>query len=192
MKTALTKHHIFLTIFLLLGCSKHFDKEKNSTSNGFYVQYPFIERKTVFIKNEIMKFEMDKIITKKSINYNLGFENKELYPIPFNRDILDYEPTFDSTLNSLLDKTPDSSIVIKYQYGTSDIEWNYLYIIKNKKIFLETLFFIESYGQKSDTIAYISKINIDRPIAALNMKEIRKKMTNAENRKTKDFKYILR
>lgn len=198
MKTVSIKNSVAILFFsiIFLGCSKKIDTPSQENSkNGFYVTYPFIEKKVIFIKNEKMKFEMEKILTQNSINYNVGFENQKLYPIPFNRDFSDYEPTFNDQLNILIEKeycqTPDSSFIIKYEYGTGHIEWNYLYKIKQNKIYLDKLFFIEKYASKNDTVAYVSKATINKLISVLNIKTIKDSMTKIENRKTKDYRFIL-
>ncbi|MBS1571109.1 MAG: hypothetical protein JST62_01755 [Bacteroidetes bacterium] len=197
MKSVFIKSSL-LFIGLLLSCSKE-EKQLHSqedTKNGFYVRFPFIEKKTIFIKNENTQLELDKILNKSNVQYYLGFENQKLYPVPFIRDILDYEPVFATRLNKLIDKeffkTPDSSFVIKYEYGTGHIIWNYLYKIQENKIYLDKIFFMEPYNSTNDTIAYISQVNVNKLINTLNIKAIQDSMTKMENRKKENYKFILK
>ncbi|MDR2205861.1 MAG: hypothetical protein LBE36_06880 [Flavobacteriaceae bacterium] len=197
MKVVSTRNSFLILIFCipLAGC---FKKEKiEATKDGFFVKYPFIEEKTFLILNQKMRFEMNKILTKNSGEYDLGFERKKRYPIPFNRDVNDYSPTFDTELNLLIEKgfheNLDSSFVIKYEYGTGHVEWNYLFKVKKDKIYLESLFYIEPYNSHlNDTIAYISKIHINKSIENLDIAVIGDSMSKAEEREVKHYKYVLK
>jgi hypothetical protein len=162
---------------------------------GFVVNYPFVERKVILIQNDSIKIELDKVLTKDKITYNLGFENKTLFPIPLIMEVQDYEPTFELRLSKLFEenyyRTPDSSFVIKYEYGTSHAEWNYLYKISKNKIYLDEVFFLEPYYNSNDTIAYLSKQLIQKNIDELNMSEVKILMKKMESRDIENIKYIL-
>ena len=196
MKNVFIKNSLIF-IGLLLSCSKEKKQllSQVDSKNGFYVRFPFIEKKTILIKNENTKLELDKVLNKKNVQYNIGFENQKLYPVPFNRDVIDYEPIFNTKLNRLIDqeffKTPDSAFVIKYEYGTGHIIWNYLYKIQENKIYLDKIFLIEPYNSTNDTIAFVSQVNINKLTSNLNIKAVQDSMTKMENRKVRNYKFVL-
>lgn len=179
---------------LIIGCSKK--EQIESRQDGFFVKFPSIEQKSFLIRNSNMRLEMDKVLTRKTTDYNLGFEGGKLFPLPFNRDVNDFSPILDTQLDSIIHKGSyricDSCFVLKYGYGTGNIKWNYLFKIKGEKIYLEELFFIEPYSSENDTLAYLAKINLSKSIGALNINAIKDSMTRAETRKLKNYKYILR
>lgn len=198
MRSVFVKSSLFSMIIFLMSCSNKETRMslQEESKKGFYVTFPFVEKKTILIENKKMKLEMNKILNENSIQYNLGFESQRLYPVPLNRDVTDYEPFFDIKLDKLVEqefsKTPDSSFVIKYNYGTGNITWNYLYKVQQNKIYLDKIFFIEPNNSNNDTIAYISKLNINKLISTLNIKAIKDSMTKMENRKSNNYKFVIR
>lgn len=196
MKIVLIKNNLLIIFYSLLitACAKK--EEIENMKNSFLVKLPFIEQKSFLIKNDKMRVEMDKVLTQNTIDYQLGFEGEKLFPIPFNRNADDFYPILDTRLDSLIEKnfgiSCDSCFVLKYEYGTGNIKWNYLFKIKSQKIYLERLYFIEPYNSQNDTLAYISKIDLDKPISTLNIKTIKDSMNRAEQRNIKKSLYIFR
>lgn len=194
MKNVITKINLLpiLLLLFIVSCS-----EKNRTNEKrLSVNYPFIEKKTVYVINDSLRVQLDKVLTKHDIKYNLGFESKKMYPIPFEREVQDYVPILQPRLNKLFEKAyypkQDSSFVIKYDYGTSHVEWNYLYKVRKNKIYLDEIFFIEPYNNSNDTVAYLSKKEIKKSIDKLNVNEIKIIMKKMENKDIENIKYIFK
>ena len=160
MKNVLTKSNLLpiLLLLFIISCS-----EKNRTNEKrLSVNYPFIEKKTVYVINDSLRVQLDKVLTKHDIKYNLGFESKKMYPIPFDREVQDYVPILQPRLNKLFEKAyypkQDSSFVIKYDYGTSHVEWNYLYKVRKNKIYLDEIWRLIGVTSNKDVASFIYKI----------------------------------
>lgn len=199
MKDVLTSKRVFLFSFVFVLCCGKKGLEKNeyySKKDSVTINLPFVEKKEVLATKENLRIEINKLLTKDSIEYRVGFENGNLYPIPIHRSVNDFEPVLNNKLNHYIEnsyyKTPDSSFVVKYTYGTGNIEWNLLYTIRSKTVFLNEIFYIEPFQNNRDTITYISNIKVKKAIGAINLKILSKSMKEIEEGNVKNSKYVLK
>ncbi|WP_427873536.1 hypothetical protein [Flavobacterium sp. MMS24-S5] len=211
--------YITIVTLMILSCNRN--KEKNivlnpgekvvDTTKGVYIKYPLIECVDYLEeKNEdkIIQTILEKRITKDSINYYLKVRSYKKKWSSWNQKLIicryvqDYEPILDSKLDVEIEKkffkTPKNTFVVKFEYGTSHVTWNYMFQIDdfNKKLCLKDIFFIEKYKNMEpilqDTLAYIAKIKIDKEMNHLSTQKIDSLFNYLDKVKDKEEKWIVK
>lgn len=179
MKNVIIKNNFFqicFICFICFSCNKNIesnrsDSYKNSTDSitGVFLKFPYFELTENFIscKNDL-NIRLLKKITKKNIEYILLLNNSnDTVNIPILREVNDFTPKIQSNLNQIFEsqftKTSENIFIVEFDYGTSHILWNYLYVVEKNKIYLKDIFISEpykNYVKETDTISQTSHFNL--------------------------------
>lgn len=211
--------YITLITLMVLSCNRN--KEKSiilnrgekivDTTKGIYIKYPFVESIDYLEEKkqgEIIQIVLEKATTKDSINYYLKVRsydkdwNSWSSKLIICRYIQDYEPFLDNKLDLEIEKkfynTPEKTFVIKFEYGTSHVTWNYLFQIDslNKTLYLKDIFYVEKYknaGELSqDTLVYLVKLKIDKETNNISTQKIDSLFNHLDKVKNKEEKWIIK
>jgi len=194
---------------MIISCKKSTtpfinDEIKDSIKeNGFFISYPYNELYDVLpiSNNDLDKVLLYKRLTKNDIEYYLEFNNGNVhnsFVFPFYREVDDYQPylsyKLDSEIEKLYYKTPKKCFVIKCQYGTGDIRWNYLYEFDNK-IKLKDIFYTEprkEYIGKQDTLMDLVRFKIDKKIENISFEIIKQINNDISNVDLEEKKWLIK
>jgi len=118
------------------------------------------------------------------------------------RYVQDYEPILDNKLDLEIEKkfykTPEKAFVVKFEYGTSHVTWNYLYQIDglSKTLYLKDMFYVEKYknstGIPQDTLCYLIKIKIDTEANQIPVEKIDSLFNYMDKIRNKEEKWIVK
>lgn len=171
MKSVLIRNNfLFFMFFVILGCDNT-KKTANviyDTKKGIYFEYPYIEKTYYIFEKNNFEIELDKVFTENDIFYQLGIEKNGIrnIRIPIYREVSDFNPIIEMYLDKEIEKnyykTPVNSFVVKFEYGTGHIRWNYLYVLKNNQLVLQDIFYF-SFLKKESQLSLIEqpiKINL--------------------------------
>lgn len=205
---------LVLTLLIInIGCKENIhsnvvEEKKDSTiTNGVFYPYPYRELQDVL---RISNADSDKVLMYKEtsrnklqyiIEYNKG-NISESFTFPFYRSVIDYAPFLSQKLDKEIEKmyyqTPAKSFIVKLEYGTGHIRWNYLFEM-GKVLRLKDIFYVEPISnrlgvKKGDSIMNLIKISINKEIKDISIKEIKSINENVASNRffEKEEKWIIR
>lgn len=94
--------------------------------------------------------------------------------------------------------TPEKTFVIKFEYGTSHVTWNYLFQIDslNRTLYLKDIFYVEKYKNQGelpqDTLVYLVKVKIDKETNNISTQKIDSLFNHLDKVKNKQEKWIIK